>query len=110
MARPQVEDMPLPKRHRLDNPTTSNNCMCVFVVKVNRTTYFLSDVMLSDVVDKVKRKIESKTGILAARQLVMYAGKVLQDCHKLSDYNIRYSADAAHAPTLHVLVGRAANA
>ena len=80
MARPQVEDMLLPKRHRLDNPTTSNDSMSVFVAKVNRTTYVLSDVMLSDVVDKVKRKIESKTGIFAARQLVMYAGKVLQDC------------------------------
>ena len=106
MARPRVQDMRLPRRHRVGDPTTSNNCTCVFVVKVNRTTYFLTDILLSDDVDKVKRKIEARIAIPAPRQIVLYAGRILTDGHKLSDYNIRYPEDAEYAPTLHVLVGQ----
>ena len=42
----------------------------------------------SDTVESVKAKIQGKEGIPSGHQLLLFAGKPLQDSHALSDYNI----------------------
>jgi len=46
------------------------------------------EVEASDTIENVKGKIQDKQGILLSLQQLSFEGKLLKDCHTLSDYNI----------------------
>ena len=69
----------------------------LFVKDLNGSTLTLS-VQPDETIQTVKRKIQEIDGISPANQILVFAGKVLEDGRTLSDYNIQ------HESTLHLLL------
>ena len=65
------------------------------------TGLHLYEVDASNTIENLKAQIHIEEGILPEQQCFMFAGKYLEDGHKLSDYNIQsYSTLSLNCPCM----------
>lgn len=65
--------------------------MQIFVRGLSNDFYALQ-VKPTDIIEIVKEKIEEKTGIPVDQQRLLYQGKILENGHMLSTYNIQHES------------------
>ena len=79
-----------PWLHRVGEPITFDNCMCVIFIKPRKgKTIRLENVLVTDTVERVKAMITTEIGVQADQQRLVYAGGHISDAQTLSDNNIR---------------------
>lgn len=62
--------------------------MIIFVKTIIGKTIIL-DVEPYDSIQIIKTKIQAKEGIRSSHQRIIFAGKQLEDCRTIQDYNIQ---------------------
>eukprot|EP01084_Bolivina_argentea_P289866 497823_1 len=93
------EKQPLKENYDGHNSETHNsdNPINIFVKTITGKIISL-DVVTNDTIENVKLEIERKQGMLCEDQILIWAGKKLEDDHTLGDYNIQSKS------TLHLIL------
>ena len=64
----------------------------IFLKTFGDKTITLSPSSMLEAIADIKKKVQNIESISPDRQLLIFDGKILKDCHSLSDYNIEYNA------------------